>query len=630
MVILSVEDISKTLKDAPLFEHVTFGMESGDRIGLVGPNGCGKSTFLKILGGRMDSDNGTIAKAKDLTLSILDQQPQFTTSQTVEEFLYDSDHPTCQLLNSYRNALHGHTEHSKGSTDNTLHRIMDEIERIHGWDVETRYNSFLGELSGPAPDQLMETLSGGMLKKVAIARTLAPNPDLVFLDEPTNHLDIQTISWLERYLVNSGMSVILVTHDRYLLDHVCNTIMEFDNSAVYSHPGSYKTFLERRGQRLSSQQAEQERLKTILRRELQWLSRGPKARTGKDSGRKSRIEDMQSSLTKEQDVMADFSSMHRRMGKKILELTEVGKEYDGRRVVEPFSHSFSRGERLGLIGPNGSGKTTLLEILSGRIEADFGMIDVGVNTVFGYYDQMDENLDTSKTVLEHISEMAEEITLGPGETVSAVRFLEMFGFPSSFHRMEIERLSGGERRRLHLIGILIKAPNFLLLDEPTNDLDIDTIRRLEEYLIDFSGCVMVVSHDRAFLDRVAQTLLVFDETGTITEFAGSYSDYEDSQRALAEQKVQESKSQTQSDKNRSWPVKREKKLGLTFKERHELESLLEKIDKLELSISALEESFVASDSDPETLEQRTREYGLKRTQLEEYMQRWEYLAEKDV
>lgn len=604
-------------------------MESGDRIGLVGPNGCGKSTFLRILSGRMVPDSGTIAKAKGLTVSLLDQQPQFKPEQTVEDFLYDGGHPTCALLRAYRTVLHEHQVHTESGA-NRLHRIMEEIELVHGWEVETRYHSFLSELEGPLRNQQMETLSGGMLKKVAIARALAPKPDLVLLDEPTNHLDIQTIQWLERYLVNSGLSVILVTHDRYLLDHVCNTIMEFDRGAVYNHPGSYKGFLQRRAQRLSSQQAEQDRLKTVLRRELEWLSRGPKARTGKDSGRKARIEVMQDALTTEQGAMAEFSSMHRRMGKKILELKDVAKEYDGRMVVRPFSHSFSKGERIGLVGPNGSGKTTLLEIISGRIEADLGMIDLGVNTAFGYYDQMDAQLDTSKTVLKHIGEMAEEVAISPKETVSAARFLEMFGFPSSFHRMEIERLSGGERRRLHLIGILLQAPNFLLLDEPTNDLDIDTIRRLEEYLIDFLGCVLVVSHDRAFLDRVAQTLFVFNAEGSITEFAGNYSDYHETLSQDAEQKEQEQKNPPQAEKGRGWPVKREKKPGLSFKERRELESILEKIEVLEQRIAQLEESFVSADSDSNTLEQRTRDYGEKREQLENYMVRWESLAEKDV
>lgn len=628
MIILSVEDISKTLKDEPLFEHVTFGMETGDRIGLVGPNGCGKSTFLKLIAGRLPSDSGTIAKPKALTVSLLDQQPHFRPGQSVGEFLYDSDHPACRLLRSYRIALHDHPDEMKGR-ESDLHRIMEEIEAVHGWDVETRYQSFLSELAGPSVDQTMDTLSGGMLKKVAIARVLAPKPDLILLDEPTNHLDIPTIQWLERHLVASGSSVILVTHDRYLLDHVCQTIMEFDQGAVYSHPGSYKGFLLRREQRLSSQQAEQERLKTVLRRELEWLSRGPKARTGKDSGRKARIIEMQDSVTTGQTEMSRFSSMHRRMGKKILELESIGKSYDGRVVVHPFSHSFSKGERVGLIGPNGSGKTTLLEIISGRVEADHGAVDVGVNTAFGYYDQLDAQMDPAQTVLEHIEDMAQEVTIRPGETIGAARFLELFGFPVSFHRMEIARLSGGERRRLHLIGILMQSPNFLLLDEPTNDLDIDTIRKLEEYLLDFQGCVLVVSHDRAFLDRVAETLFVFDSSGIITEFAGDYSDYAAYSEELEEPKEQGRKNPTQSGGNGSWPVKREKKVGLTFKEQRELERLLQEIDVLEQDIAALEEGFASVGADPATLEQRTRTYTEKNAELEQHMVRWEVLAQKE-
>ncbi len=621
MIILSVEDISKTLKDAPLFESVTFGMESGDRVGLVGPNGCGKSTFLKVLEGRLNSDTGTIAKAKGLTIALLDQQPQFTTGQTVGDFLYDSTHPSCTLLRTYHHAL----EHD----EERIHQLIHEIELVHGWEIETRYRSYLSELNGPDIDQPMDTLSGGMIKKVAIARTFAPNPTLVLLDEPTNHLDIQTIQWLERYLVNSGVSVILVTHDRYLLDHVCHTIMEFDRGKVYSHPGTYREFIQRRAQRLSSEQAEQDRLKTVLRRELEWLSRGPKARTGKDSGRKSRIEAMQDSLVTEQEGPSDFSSMHRRMGKKVLEIEGVGKRFDEREVLQPFSHSFSKGERVGLVGPNGSGKTTFLEIISGRIEADKGLLDIGANTVFGYYDQLDTQMDTTKTVLEHITEMAQEVTIGAGESVSATRFLEMFGFPTSFHRSEIGLLSGGERRRLHLIGILMQGPNFLLLDEPTNDLDIDTIRRLEEYLIDFSGCALIVSHDRAFLDRVVQTLFVFDERGEITEFAGNYSDYEAYSAQLAIQREAEQKSEQQRDTNRQWPVKREKKPGLSFKEKKELATILHDIDHLEHEIGQLEKSFSSLEAEPATLAERTRSYAEKQSLLDEKLSRWEYLAEKE-
>jgi ATP-binding cassette subfamily F protein uup len=618
MILLSVENISKTLKDGPLFQEVTFGMERGDRIGLVGPNGCGKSTFLRLLSGSLESDTGTIAKARNLSLALLEQQPQFLSGQTVGDFFLDGEHPTIQLLRQYHQLLR-----AKDVDHEALHQVMEEIEVQHGWDIQTRYTSFLSELQGPPLDASVETLSGGMFKKVAIARTFAANPDLVLLDEPTNHLDIPTIQWLEQYLVNAAISVILVTHDRYLLDHVCTTILEFDRGKVYSHPGSYTQFLERRSGRLSSMQAEQERLKTVLRREMEWLARGPRARTGKDSGRKSRIATMQESLTSNQEQMADFTSLQRRMGKKVLELKAVGKTYANAEVLQPFSHSFVQGERIGLIGPNGSGKTTLLEMIAMRTEPTVGMIEVGINTAFGYYDQTDSPIDHSQSVLGHITEIAEEVTLGVGQTLSAPRFLELFGFPTSFHRLPIGTLSGGERRRLYLVSVLMQAPNFLLLDEPTNDLDIDTIRRLEEYLLEFSGCVLVVSHDRAFLDRVVDTLFVFADDGTIVEFAGNFSDYQAEKVAVTVKEVEEIEKPKRV-------IQRQKKVGLTFKEGKELETLLSEIDHLEEKITKLEKSFSAEESDPSTLADRTQDYTTFRKFLEDKMERWEELASKEI
>ncbi|HCG63914.1 MAG: ABC transporter ATP-binding protein [Spirochaetae bacterium HGW-Spirochaetae-4] len=622
MVILSVENISKTVKDEPLFQDVTFGMQRGEKIGLVGPNGCGKSTFLRVLDGSTSTDSGTVAKARELSISVLEQQPRFQSGQKVEDFLLDGDHPSIHLLRTYHTLVEEGKAHTKAS-GNRLHQVMEQIEHTHAWDVQTRFASFLGELQGPSLDTPMEVLSGGMLKKVAIARVLAVDADLLLLDEPTNHLDIPTIQWLERYLASPAISVVLVTHDRYLLDHVCTGIMEFDRGYVYQHPGAYTQFLQRREERLSSLQAEQDRLKTVLRRELEWLSRGPKARTGKDSGRKNRIGIMQDSLTTEQPQMAGFTSLHRRMGKKILELENIGKTYGDTPVVLPFTHSFSKGERIGLIGPNGSGKTTLLEMIAGRIEPDQGIVDVGLNTAFGYYDQLDTPMDLGMTVLEHISEIAEEVTVAPGQTLSAARFLELFGFPVSFHRISIGLLSGGERRRLHLVGVLMQAPNFLLLDEPTNDLDIDTIRRLEEYLLDFAGCALVVSHDRAFLDRIADTLFVFSQDGCIEEFAGSFSDY---QLALVEE---EKTIVREVEEKKSRPSQREKKTGLTFKERKELELLVSQIDVIEGEIAALEASFASRDVDPTTLAQRTQAYAAKQALLEKNLLRWEELAAKE-
>jgi ATP-binding cassette subfamily F protein uup len=627
MVLLSIEEISKTLKDEPLFEHVTFGMEEGERIGVVGPNGCGKSTFLKILAGRLPADTGTIANARELTVSVLDQRPEYTAGQNVSDFLLASDHPTVVLLREYHTLVHEHHLDTHASTQK-LHELLETIERLHGWEIETRYASYLSELQGPSLDTPMNQLSGGMLKKVALARVLAPKPSLMLLDEPTNHLDIPTIQWLEKFLVQQQCSVILVTHDRYVLDHVCTSIMEFDRGAMYVHPGSYSQFLQRRSDRLSSEQAEQNRLKTVLRRELEWLSRGPKARTGKDSGRKARIEGMQQSLTANENEATAFSSLNRRMGKKVLELEHITKSYDHVEVITDFSHSFAQGERVGLIGPNGSGKTTLLELISGRILADSGLLDVGVNTVFGYYDQLDEPMDPQKTVLEHISEIADVVTMKPGESISAARFLELFGFPVSFHRIDIARLSGGERRRLHLIGVLLKSPNFLLLDEPTNDLDIDTIRRLEDYLLDFSGCALVVSHDRAFLDRVVDTLFVFSAHGDIQEFAGTYSDYENSTEQDIVSAAKQKKQQIQSGPG-SRLVQRDKSSGLTFKERRELTVILEEIDGIEKEIEMLESSFSDPEASPDTLSVRTQSYHEKRALLDEKIERWEFLAAKE-
>lgn len=627
MVLLSIEEISKTLKDEPLFEHVTFGMEEGERIGVVGPNGCGKSTFLKILAGRLPADTGTIANARELTVSVLDQRPEYTAGQNVSDFLLASDHPTVVLLREYHTLVHEHHLDTHASTQK-LHELLETIERLHGWEIETRYASYLSELQGPSLDTPMNQLSGGMLKKVALARVLAPKPSLMLLDEPTNHLDIPTIQWLEKFLVQQQCSVILVTHDRYVLDHVCTSIMEFDRGAMYVHPGSYSQFLQRRSDRLSSEQAEQNRLKTVLRRELEWLSRGPKARTGKDSGRKARIEGMQQSLTANENEATAFSSLNRRMGKKVLELEHITKSYDHVEVITDFSHSFAQGERVGLIGPNGSGKTTLLELISGRILADSGLLDVGVNTVFGYYDQLDEPMDPQKTVLEHISEIADVVTMKPGESISAARFLELFGFPVSFHRIDVARLSGGERRRLHLIGVLLKSPNFLLLDEPTNDLDIDTIRRLEDYLLDFSGCALVVSHDRAFLDRVVDTLFVFSAHGDIQEFAGTYSDYENSTEQDIVSVAKQKKQQIQSGPG-SRLVQRDKSSGLTFKERRELTVILEEIDGIEKEIELLESSFSDPEASPDTLSVRTQSYHEKRALLDEKIERWEFLAAKE-
>ena len=627
MIVLSVENISKTLKDEPLFQDVTFGMEKGERLGLIGRNGSGKTTFLRVLSGELESDSGTIARSREMTMSLLTQGVSFAPGATVGDYLLSGDHPRLLLLKEYHEVLHEVSNHQKGAQQR-LHHLMEKMENAGCWDVQTGYVSLLSELNGPALTDRMDTLSGGLQKKAAIARILAAKPDFLLLDEPTNHLDIPTIEWLESHLIASDTTMIVVTHDRYVLNRLCTSILEIDNRRCYSYPGSYTTFLERREARLLDQQSEQDRLKTILRRELEWLKRGPRARTGKDSGRKQRIETMQESLVSAETEMSSFSSGHRRLGRKILELKMVSKAYDDNKVIKNFSHSFNRGQKIGLIGPNGSGKTTLLDLISGRVQADSGMVDIGVNTVFGYYDQLDREINPRITVLEHVEEIAEQVEIAPGVTVSAARFLELFGFPVSFHRIAIGLLSGGERRRLHLVSMLMGSPNFLLLDEPTNDLDIDTIRRLEQYILDFSGCALIVSHDRAFLDRTTEILFVFDGEGGVTEFPGTFSDYHDYVAQELEARQEEEAVRRQAQTTRPSPQRERERKGLTFQEKREYETILDEIDLLEQEFASLEAGFSAIDANPLTLAERTRRYEQVRALIDRKMERWENLASR--
>ncbi|MHC1692659.1 MAG: ABC-F family ATP-binding cassette domain-containing protein [Sphaerochaetaceae bacterium] len=626
MNVLSVENISKTLKDAPLFQDVTFGMEKGDRLGLIGRNGTGKSTFLKVLIGDLPADSGTIARSREMTMALLEQTVVFGVEATVRDYLYAGNGPQIALLRDYQQGLAACSRQVPDSQER-LQQIMDQLDRSGAWEAETRYTSLLSELKGPGLDERMEVLSGGMRKKAALARILCAKPDFLLLDEPTNHLDIPTIEWLESYLKGCDATMILVTHDRYVLNRLCTSIMEIDDGHCYSYPGSYTAFLERREARLMEKQSEQDRLKTILRRELEWLKRGPQARTGKDSGRKQRIEAMRDSLTTQATQMASFTSTSRRMGKKILEVLDVSKSYDGKTLISAFSHSFVKGDRIALVGPNGSGKTTLLDLICGRVAPDSGVVDVGVNTVFGYYDQLDRDINLVKTVLEHVQSIAEQVVLSPGQVVTAARFLELFGFPASFHRIPIGMLSGGERRRLNLISTLMGNPNFLLLDEPTNDLDIDTMRRLEEYILEFQGCALIVSHDRAFLDRTTDRLFIFNDSGVIGDFSGTFSDYRGQLEAEALEAQHEAVVRKEPVEA---PLGRGRlKKGLSFNEKREYAHILDEIEALEQEKQALEDGFSASDSDVQTLGQRKRRYGELGDLIDQKMARWEDLASRD-
>ncbi|HTP58597.1 MAG TPA: ABC-F family ATP-binding cassette domain-containing protein [Spirochaetia bacterium] len=586
MNILSLNGVSKTLVDMPLFEEVTLGIDAGDKIGFIGRNGAGKSTFLRILAGQLAADTGTVSRNRALTMAILPQQPSFRPGTSLAEFCFQdaADEPDP-----------GSEEHAA---------------------IADAYRSLCRELGLEDPSAAMGTFSGGMIRKASLAKCLARGANFLLLDEPTNHLDLDTIEWLESRLGSVTFGFILVTHDRYFLDGVCTAIMEIGDRTVRKYSGNYSVYLERRAEREEARQKDEQRRAVILRRELDWLKRGPRARTGKDKGRKQRIQDLLDSRAQAQSAMQQFTSAHRRLGKKVLEMQGAAKTYDSRPVLQPFTHSFRRGERIGLIGPNGSGKTTFLRLVAGEVAPDHGVVTRGETAVFAHLPQAGGEGKKDITVIDFMKQLAERVPQEGGGSLSAEQFLERFLFPRSMHAVTLDRLSGGELRRLTLVRLLATAPNFLLLDEPTNDLDLDTIRQLEDYLNDFSGCILLVSHDRALLDRLTDSLLIFDGVGGARSFVGNYEEY----RA---QEVAATPQQTLAPAPRR---ARAEKSRLSFKEKKEYEGILEEIEALEKEQKDLEQLFQESSMDGETRATNARRYQAVTRAIEERMARWEELA----
>ncbi len=586
MNVLSLDDVSKTLVDAPLFEGVTLGIDDGEKIGFIGKNGTGKSTFLRILQGVLPPDTGAVSRHRELTMSALEQHPSFTPGATLREFCF-----------------HGRPSGA------------DHAEDARALDA---FRSYCRELGLSDQEALVETLSGGSLRKASLARCLSRGARLLTLDEPTNHLDLETIEWLESLLRRASFGFIVVTHDRYFLDAVCTAIMEIDDRRIRKYPGSYSRYLELRAEREEARERVEQRRASILRGELEWLKRGPRARTGKDKSRKQRAMDLLDSGVQREMAMQEFSSTHRRLGKKVLELQKVSRSFEGRQVILPFTYSFRRGERIGLLGPNGSGKTTFLRLVSGELAPDGGTVVRGETTVFGHFTQTGTGIDPSLSVLGYVQELAERVPQPGGGSLAAEQFFEKFLFPRSMHGIRLERLSGGEVRRLTLVRLLATAPNFLLLDEPTNDLDLDTIRLLEEYLADFPGCILLVSHDRAFLDQLTERFFLFDGKGGIRGFSGNYEDYHESLR--------EEPAAAPPERPAAAPRLRREKTGLSFSERREYELLLSEIDGLEIEQKDLEEGFQSEVTDPALLQRDRRRYGELMIELERKFARWEELA----
>jgi len=629
MNMLSLTDVSVTVDAQPLFHSVTLGIDAGERIGFVGPNGSGKTTFLRLLGGEIQPESGTVARNRELVISGVSQKPLFDLEMTLDDFLFESDDPIMSLVRDYERCLHD-MQHSALAA-RQFEELSRRMETEGGFTVEHTFRSYCRELGLDDTGARMGTLSGGMMKKAAIARSLASGANFLLLDEPTNHLDIETIEWLENTLHASTVGFVLVTHDRYVLDAVCTSILELDQGRIHKYSGSYADYVERKAAREDAAVRGEKRRESILRGELEWLRRGPKARTSKDKKRKERIQNLMDSRVTQELSMQEFTSSHRRLGKKVLELRGVAKSYDGRQVVSPFTYSFRRGERIGVIGPNGSGKSTFLELIAGRRDPDQGSITPGENTAFAYFDQTGRYVDGTVTVLDYMKEKAERITMPDGSSISAESFLDRFLFPRSMLSLPLERLSGGEFRRLYLIRLLAGAPNFLLLDEPTNDLDIETIRLLERYLEEFAGCMLIVSHDRALLDHVTDYLFVFDGSGGIRGFVGTYAEYRamlsEESAARAQQEREASRRKERAGARREEPAVQERR-RLSYREQQEYEHLLEEIGELEAEQKELEHAFSKPVRSEEEMERTSRRYHQVIELISDKLARWEELGER--
>jgi ATP-binding cassette subfamily F protein uup len=617
MNLISFTDVSLTLGDTPLFSEVTLGFDSGERIGFIGPNGAGKSTFLSVLMGKRLPDTGTCSRRSALRIGYLPQIPQVPEGATLADLVFRSDDPKAALVREYESLLEQFDE----SKQDELSALQVRMERENAWNIENTYHSFLSELGIHDLSRKADTLSGGELRKADMARVLASGADVLLLDEPTNHLDLETVEWLENWLKNGRRTYILVTHDRSFLDSSCDVILELEDRRIRKYPGNWSTYVAAKSKRMEEEQKAADKRANILRRELEWAARQPRARTTKDKRRLSRVEDLQDAPQADVHRMTEFTARGRRLGKKVLEMVRVEKSRGNRRVIAPFSYSFRRGERIGVAGPNGSGKTTLLSLISGGLECDGGRLDTGVNTRFAVLDQTPLPADDTLTIMEYMKAEADLVRTSGGGYVDSGAWLERFGFPVEARRRKIRYLSGGERRRLQLIRLLMREPNFLILDEPTNDLDLTTLGLLEQFLEDFQGCLMVVSHDRTFLDRVVDYFFILDGSGSVRGFSGSWWEYRETIREEERQIPPPSRS----------PVKptREPRKGLTFAEKKELEGLTDIIHGLENQLAELEKVFSLAEPDPVRLAEAGRNHEPLMREIAAKTARWEELASRD-
>lgn len=630
MNILSLEGISKNYGLKPLFSAVTFGLDEADKIGVIGANGSGKTTLLRILAGVEQADTGRIVTASEKVIAYLAQNPAFNKEDTVLDTVFAANNAIMRLLGEYEMACQelSQTEAPGEKLLSRVAALAHQLEAAGGWELETNAKNVLTQLGINDVTAKMGELSGGQRKRVAMAHALLSRPDLLILDEPTNHLDADTISWLESYLERYTGALLLVTHDRYFLDRVTTRIVEIDRGSVQSFAGNYAYYLEKKEEQEARREAEGVKRDAMIRRELAWLRRGAKARTTKQKARVERAEDLMAQPKDKARATLEISVAASRMGKKILELQDIYKAYDDKVLLKDFNYTLKRGDRIGIIGANGSGKTTLLDIVARRLEPDAGSVETGQTVVLGYYDQENRRLNDEQRVIDYVREGAERVETADGTIISASQMLEKFLFPPSAQYDRIALLSGGERRRLYLLRVLMSAPNLLLLDEPTNDLDIQTLVRLEEYLENFAGCLLVVSHDRYFLDRTVEHIFRFEGGGLVRQYPGNYSAFLEIRERQAAEATEAAKPTAEkpgrpavAPKDASAPRK------LSFKERRELETLEAEIDGAEARKTAIEAELAANASDSALVQKLYGELQRLNEKLERDVERWSELAE---
>lgn len=619
---VSAEKISKSYGVKPLFNNISFHISEGDKIALVARNGAGKSTLLKIIAGKDNPEEGEVWINKDVDVAFFEQEPFLIENKSILDNIFHESHPVINIIKKYEAAV-------DSGDENAINATLTQMDDLNAWDFESKVKQILGKLNIHQLQQLVSTLSGGQRKRVALARTLIEigfehKHVLLIMDEPTNHLDVEMVEWLEHYLNKENTTLLLVTHDRYFLDNVCEEIWEMENSKLYIHKGDYSNYLEKKASREESEASSLEKAKNVYRKELEWMRKQPKARTTKSKSRIDAFTEVAEKVKKQTaEQQMELQAKMNRLGGKIAELKKVYKRYDDKVILNGFDYTFKKGERVGIIGKNGTGKSTFINMLQGVEKPDTGKINIGDTVVFGNYSQKGLEVKEDMRVIEYVKNIAENFPLANGGSLSAAQFLNLFLFPPEQQYTYISKLSGGEKRRLHLLTILFRNPNFLVLDEPTNDLDLPTLSVLENFLLEFTGCLVIVSHDRYFMDRLVDHLFVFEGNGVITDFPGNYSQYREKQK-LAERPVELKEAAASKPQKPEASVKKK----LSYKDQRELDMLPGEISKLEKERADLYEQLGNGELAYERLQQLTERVNEISKELDIKEMRWLELSEQ--